>query len=247
MSGGRATNHERVITPVTPLTPFPQHVPPVLPSYSDKDLPFTSVAQTNEPWGFAAAALSSTNVFLFESNRSDSSCSGGLEKASCGRLKGLQDGLSHFFAAAGGSRSRPSPDYNPSRRRKKPPPPPPIPNLIQPSPSSLVKSAVNSKWHELERRKLFNRGEGLVAEDRKRELIEQATSHQHPYQATPPIVKSSHASSLPERAGKSNTGPHPLPATSSQQHFSLHSFLRFYYILVIQFLRNLNITSKQCC
>lgn len=51
------------ISPVTPLTSFPVHVPPVPPACPDRDLPFASLARSPGPWGFAAAALSSDNIF----------------------------------------------------------------------------------------------------------------------------------------------------------------------------------------
>lgn len=122
--GGRgSTNHDRdpVITPVTPLTPFPQHVPRLLPSsYSDKELPFGSLGEDDSPWGFAAAALSA--------------------QADPAPRTSTADSTPH------------PPTIVPLLRKRKK-------DSIQPSPSSLVKTAVCCKSAELERRKQLNGGE----------------------------------------------------------------------------------------
>ncbi|KAH1025607.1 histone acetyltransferase KAT6B isoform X1 [Dendroctonus ponderosae] len=167
-------------------------------NFVEKGKTFGSIGGMNEdknaPWGFAAAAQAvesskvenkkakvdgrketknlfttpSENVSLFDNNPNAKQFEDKKTNHGLGQLKGLFDGLSHFFAAPTPSRvSRSQPNYNPNKRKPKddrsakedqiqvekeerkkfpsptlPPHPPSSPAL---SPSDLVKSAVNSQ------------------------------------------------------------------------------------------------------
>lgn len=148
----RATNHDRspVITPVTPLTPFPRHVPPIPSSSSctgvttltsfpqpvppltattlPENSPFGQLGADSGPWGFAAAALSAQHPSPETSNA-------------------------------------PAPHLAPPPQDSEPDPPTLTPLLRKrkkeatPSQSSLIKSAVCCKSAEVERRKQLSGGE----------------------------------------------------------------------------------------
>ncbi|KAF7279893.1 hypothetical protein GWI33_006626 [Rhynchophorus ferrugineus] len=177
-----------------------------LSSFIEKQDTFGSISgisiDKDAPWGFAAAAqgvhkkeekndkVESKNLFtnppekvtLFdkpsaiEKNIDEKRQSQGL-----GQLKGLFDGLSHFFTAPTHSRaSRSQPNYNPNKRKPKeeakkleeketkedklnvliPAPVYPKPSHPAMSPSDLVKTAVNSQEQEAERRKTL-KNEGI--------------------------------------------------------------------------------------
>ncbi|XP_050308446.1 histone acetyltransferase KAT6A [Anthonomus grandis grandis] len=127
------------------------------------------VDNKDAPWGFAAAAQTGQEKNLFanppekvslfndvkEEGKDDKKNPQGM-----GQLKGLFDGLSHFFTAPSPSRaSRAQPNYNPSKRKgqnekkKEEPVTPPKPAVVDSpkkaeismSPSDLVKSAVNTQ------------------------------------------------------------------------------------------------------
>ncbi|XP_030761511.1 uncharacterized protein LOC115886482 isoform X2 [Sitophilus oryzae] len=161
-------------------------------TFGEKHDTFGSISGINidnkdAPWGFAAAAQGvqkadktekseSKNLFttptekvtLFDKPIEKSSDEKKQPPQGLGQLKGLFDGLSHFFTAPTQNRaSRSHPNYNPNKRKPKDASPkeeekdvkgsipvPSTPVLSHPamSPSDLVKSAVNSQEQEAERR-----------------------------------------------------------------------------------------------
>ena len=203
-------------------------------------------------------------------------------KPGAGQLKGLFDGLSHFFSAPGSSRARPGapmPNYAPDRRKRqhedcnmskdtlkeKPSKTPkteiskardespsgssskekkrleevkelprvPKPGIFTPSdeslfsnnekppkmtPSNLVKTAVNSKRHEHERRKLLKGADSMsvikCAKDPPQSdaKSEQQTRRKHPTDVNqsrhPDPIKSSQT---PNPSNKSNPNPKSNP------------------------------------
>ncbi|CAH1978254.1 unnamed protein product [Acanthoscelides obtectus] len=173
-------------------------IPPIFSATSvEKKETFGSISgievDKDKPWGFAAAAAvagkkeePAENLFIVamkeEGLLKEDKTETPKEKASkfasgIGQLKGLFDGLSHFFTAPSESRaSRSTPNYNPNRRKSKKddakseetkeedtpapeetvkpaPAPPTVPEepksvTTELSPSNLVKTAVSSKQHE---------------------------------------------------------------------------------------------------
>lgn len=188
------------------------------------------------PWGFAAAAQGvetrrtakdrtdskkhGTNLFtnppenpsLFETppDLSKSQPKPTDDKKGLGQLKGLFDGLSHFFSAPAPSRaSRTQPNYNPNKRKPKddagkkepdkiekddskktpiPIVPPALPHSPSLSPSDLVKSAVNSQRLEKEQLKPIKAEEQVklsCAVDKASSTPAKKRIHQAP--AVPPL------------------------------------------------------------
>ncbi|KAF6213166.1 hypothetical protein GE061_010881 [Apolygus lucorum] len=117
------------ITPVTPLTQFPRHVPPLNPSNiaASRTLPFAAFCtDSDEPWGFAAVKAPVTQSQLTTQQTS---------------LPPQQITLPQP--------QLPPPPVPKKKKDAKPPPP-----SIALSPSSLVKFAVNSKAAEAHQRLL---------------------------------------------------------------------------------------------
>ncbi|XP_073993079.1 histone acetyltransferase enoki mushroom isoform X4 [Rhodnius prolixus] len=164
---------ERVITPVTPLTEFPRAVPPTFPFLGGRE-PFGGLAQSEEPWGFAAVK---------DDNIKGSTTS--------------NEAMSNLHSIPTQENQHPRNNHRAASSRRPPPAPsspatanttttaishqhtqsmtasPHVPTPASGgggatttirSPSSLVKSAVNCKAHELERRKLVGEGCKLMKE-----------------------------------------------------------------------------------
>lgn len=192
-------------------------------------------ADKDAPWGFAAAAQGvetrrtardrtdhkkDVNLFtnppenpsLFETppDLSKSDPKPTDDKKGLGQLKGLFDGLSHFFSAPAPSRaSRTHPNYNPNKRKTKdeagkkepdkiekddskktpiPIVPPALPHSPSLSPSDLVKSAVNSQRLEKEQLKPIKAEEQVklgCAADKASSTPTKKRIHQAP--AVPPL------------------------------------------------------------
>lgn len=255
--------------------------------------PFSCELHEDKPWGFAAAAASANpNSPFFSSVTSTFGASlpklqvghkptFGLhirppeekkkppaKSPGVGQLKGLFDGLSHFFCAPGSSRVKPGaplPNYAPDRRKRQVAEEPKLPTSRQSkielnqkkqrelmlerqrqrdkerderekekkrpaiekpprmTPSGLVKTAVNSKRHEHDRRRLAKNLDDVplikFAQSR-------STVRSHPeHQPSEPIPKSNprtcisatttntttttpRATPCSTRKGKSSTPPH---------------------------------------
>lgn len=109
---------------------------------------------TNEPWGFAALAMKPP----IDDMKPDASCNK-KDKSIAGffQLRGLYDGLSHFYSTPLQSRTRPRSEKDKdSKVSSKVDPKVPCVDkklniLDQQSPSFLVKSAVSSKMMEIKR------------------------------------------------------------------------------------------------
>lgn len=108
---------------------------------------------TNEPWGFAALAMKPPIDMKTEAscNKKDKSIAGFVQ------LRGLYDGLSHFYSTPIQSRTRPRSDKDKDSKvsSKVDPKVTCVDNKLnifdQQSPSFLVKSAVSSKMMEIKR------------------------------------------------------------------------------------------------
>ncbi|XP_050429990.1 histone acetyltransferase KAT6B isoform X1 [Adelges cooleyi] len=108
---------------------------------------------SNEPWGFAALAAKAPPV---EELKAAEVCCSKKDKPIAGfvQLKGLFDGLSHFYSTPLQSRTRPRLEKDPKSTNKNVLKTPPSKEKKfkspekQQSPSSLVKSAVSSKMME---------------------------------------------------------------------------------------------------
>ena len=169
-----------------------------------------------QAWGFAAAAAGGIATGPFSLSVRDSGSSNDTAqpctstndsyekyKSGFGRLKGLFDGLSHLFAAPSHARMRPGTFSNYSLSKRKPKNPDEktletdketitIDENVSPSmtPSRLFKTAVSSKQHEQERRRiisgdLFNSGTRMEEiKMKKRHIIAEATATQQHHRGT---------------------------------------------------------------
>lgn len=210
-------------------------IPSSTPDSKNKTFGGMSVnSDKDAPWGFAAAAQGvetrrtakdrmdpkKDNLFtnppekpsLFETppDLSKSDPKPTDDKKGLGQLKGLFDGLSHFFSAPAPSRaSRTQPNYNPNKRKPKdeagkkepdktekddskktpiPIVPPALSHSPSLSPSDLVKSAVNSQRLEKEQLKPIKAEEQVklgCAADKVSSTPTKKRIHQAP--AVPPL------------------------------------------------------------